>query len=267
MILDFIILSFIVGIITAFINVRYDRFFILLLVLFLFKYNIDAGVEILLWTIFFGSFMIITENAGKIKEMPKQMKAKMFTVIPAITFVSSFIGAYLFSISSNTVLLVTLAVITVVYALRMIFIHFKPEEMNYQPASDNKKQKLCMIVGPIVSGISLGFIGTSLKAVKIPCAVKRAKLNMQKVYLMNTITAAFGSGFALLWHNTVFIKTGINDYFQKYFILAAALWTVIHFVAKITSWLVKPHWQKTSQIAVGVALFIALAKIIMLINI
>ena len=199
--------------------------------------------------------------------MPKQMKAKMFTVIPAITFVSSFIGAYLFSISSNTVLLVTLAVITVVYALRMIFIHFKPEEMNYQPASDNKKQKLCMIVGPIVSGISLGFIGTSLKAVKIPCAVKRAKLNMQKVYLMNTITAAFGSGFALLWHNTVFIKTGINDYFQKYFILAAALWTVIHFVAKITSWLVKPHWQKTSQIAVGVALFIALAKIIMLINI
>lgn len=153
------------------------------------------------------------------------------------------------------------------YALRMIFVHFKPEEMNYQPGPDNKKQKLCMIIGPIVSGISLGFIGTSLKAVKIPCAVKNGKLNLQKVYLMNTITAAFGSGFALLWHNTVFVKTGINDYFQKYFILAAALWTVIHFVAKITSWLVKPHWQKTSQIVVGAALFIALAKIIMLINI
>jgi len=265
MLVNFIILSFVVGIITAFINVRYDRFFILLLVLFLFKYDISAGVEILLWTIFFGSFMIITENADKIKAMPKQMKQKMFVIIPLLTLISSFIGAYLFSLVSNKVLLITLAIITLVYALRMIFIHFKPEEMKQEPSPKNKCQKLCMLIGPFISGISLGFIGTSLKAVKIPGAVKIGKLNLQKVYLGNTIIAAFGSGFALLWHNTVFIKGMDINYFEKYFILAAAFWTVIHFVAKITSWLVKPHWQKTSQITVGIFLLVAFVKILMLI--
>ncbi len=266
MLVDFIIISLVVGVITAFINVRYDRFFILLLAIFLFGYNIDAGVEILLWTIFFGSFMIITENADKIRSLPRKEKVKMFIIVPSITLVSSFIGSYLFSLASNKVLLITLAIITLIYSARMIFVHFKPEEMNYKPEPGNKHEKLCTYLGPFVSGLTLGFIGTSLKAIKIPCAVKRGKLNMQKVYLFNTITAAFGSGFALLWHNLVFVKTGINDYFEKYFILAAALWTVIHFVAKITSWLVRPHWQKISQIVVGVFLLVAFVKILMLIN-
>ena len=263
--MNFVLLSLIVGIITAFINVRYDRFFILLLVLFLFKYPISAGIEILLWTIFFGSFMIITENAEKIQMMPTNMKRKMFVVIPVLTSISSFLGAYVFSVSSDKVLVITLAVITLIYSLRMIFIHFKPEEMKQEPSPDNKWQKICMIIGPIVSGVTLGFIGTSLKSVKIPFAVKVGKLNLQKTYLGNTITAAFGSGFALLWHNTVFIKTADVNYFEKYFILAAALWTVIHFVAKVTSWLVRPHWQKVSQIIVGVFLLVAFVKILMLI--
>ncbi len=264
MILNFLILTLIVGIVTAFINVRYDRFFILLLIIFLFGNNIDEGVEILLWTIFFGSAMILSENKSQIRTLPKETKIKLFIIIPLITIIPSFLGSYLFSVSSNTLLLIVLAVITLIYALRMIFVHFKPEEMNFK--GENKKfLRLCSLLGPIISGLSLGFIGTSLKAVKIPFAVKVGKLNMKQVYLMNTFTAFSAAGFSLVWHNTLFAKETMNIYFARYFLMAAALWTVIHFIAKITATFVKPNWQKNAQFFVGIFLLLAFAKLIMII--
>lgn len=263
MILNFIILTLIVGIVTAFIGAKYDRFFILLLVIFLFGKNIEQGVEILLWTILFGSGMIIFENQDKIKSLPKQMKIKLFGIIPILAIIPSFIGAYLFSISSTKLLLLVFAAITLLYGLRMLFIHFKPEEMEYQP-SNSKFQKMCGLFGPMLSGFVLGYMGTSLKALKIPFAVKVGKLNIKQVYLGNAVSAFMGSALALLWHNIIFSSHDADYRFSHYFLLAAALWTTIHFVSKFTSIFVKQKWQKRAQIITGIGLLIAFAKLILM---
>lgn len=263
MILQFLILTLVVGIITAFVNVKYDRFFILLLLIFIFGINISKGVDILLWTIFFGSLTILLENSDKIRSLPKKMKIKLFVAIPLITVIPTFLGSYLFRISSSTILIFTLAIITVLYALRMVLIHFKPEEMNH-PITENKYQKFCGIFGPIISGLSIGFIGTSLKAIKIPFAIKKGKLNMNQVYIGNTFTATYASAFSLIWHNTIFAKEAAIINFKECFLYGAAIWTVIYFTSKFISFFVKQEWKKAAQIIIGFFLFFAFSKLLML---
>ncbi len=264
--INFLLLTFIVGIITGVIKVKYDRFFILLLIIFLLKKDINAGIEILLWTIFLGSGIILSENKKEIQQMPKPIKKKLFIVIPIISAFFSFVGSYLFSISSDKILFIILSIITLIYALRLIFIHFSPEEMKYS-GENNKFQKLCFLISPIISGLSIGYIGTSLKAVKIPFAVKIGKANLKQVYFLNTFIAFSATGFTLIWHNFVF-RSGNFDleyYFENYFLLAAAIWTAIHFIADITSTFVKKSWQKSGQIIVGIGLLFAFSKIVMII--
>lgn len=262
MIIHFLILTLVVGIITAFINVKFDRFFILLLLIFIFGFNITKGVDILLWTIFFGSLSILFENLDKIKSFPKKMKIELFVELPLITIIPTFLGSYLFSISSSKILIITLAIITALYALRMILIHFKAEEMNY-PVTENKFKKFSRIFGPIISGLSISFIGTSLKAIKIPLAVKKGKLNINQIYIGNAVTATFASAFSLIWHNTIFPKETANIYFEQYFLYGAAIWTVIHFTSKFSSVFIKQEWNKTAQIIIGFLLFFAFAKLLM----
>ncbi|MCD6090254.1 MAG: hypothetical protein J7J72_02025 [Bacteroidales bacterium] len=263
MITNFILLTFIVGIVTGFIGVKYDRFFILLLIIFLFGNNISQGIEILLWTIFFGSGMVITENKEKIQALPKKMKVKLFGIIPMLALLPTLAGAYLYSISSKKTLLIILAAITLLYGLRMIFIHFKPKEMNY-PVQASKFQKMCGLFGPIVSGFSLGLIGTSLKSLKIPFAVKVGKLNIRQVYLGNAFTAFASSGLALVWHNTLFSVQDFSYNFENYFLMAAALWTIIHFIAKITEIFTKDKWKKPATIIIGIGLLVAFVKLVLL---
>lgn len=263
MITNFLILTITVGIITAFIGAKYDRFFILLLIIFLFGNNIGQGVEILLWTIFFGSGMILTENKEKITGLPKKMKIKLFGLIPLLALLPSLLGAYLFSISSSRVLLAVLSLITLLYALRMIFVHFKSEEMNY-PTTPSKFQKMCGLFGPIISAFTLGYIGTSIKTLKIPFAVKVGKLNIKQVYFGNAFSAFAGSGLALIWHNILFAKQDLNFSFEHYFLMAAAIWAAIHFIAKLSSTFIKPNWQKWAQIVVGVGLLVAFVKLVLM---
>ncbi|OQY39262.1 MAG: hypothetical protein B6229_04250 [Spirochaetaceae bacterium 4572_7] len=110
--------------------------------------------------------------------MPKKDLTKMLIMIPVLTAAASFGGSYLFSISSAKVLTTTLAILAVSYGLRLIFIHFKKHELNHTNPSKGI-QVICSIFGPIISGISLGFIGSSLKPLKLSFAVKLGKMNMQ----------------------------------------------------------------------------------------
>ncbi|RLD31339.1 MAG: hypothetical protein DRI73_08930 [Bacteroidetes bacterium] len=140
------------------------------------------------------------DNKDKIAGLPKQMKIKMFVMIPVFTIIASLLGTMLFTSSSKTPLIIVLGILAILYGLRLIFIHFKPEEMDLQNANP-VIVKFCGLFGPILSGFSIGFIGTSLKPLKIPFAIRIGKMNMKQVYLGNTVTTFFASSFAIMWHH------------------------------------------------------------------
>jgi len=262
MLTQFIILILIVGIVTAAIGVRFDRFFTLILLIFIFGKSIFEGVDILLWIILFGTLMILIENKNAIFRLEKKMKVKMFLVVPILTALATLLGSYLFSISTKKVIFITLGIIAVLYGLRLIFIHFKEDEFTYENSKPHFV-KFCSLFGPIISGLSLGFIGTSLKPIKLPFAVKLGKMNMKQVYLGNVVSSFFASIFALIWHNGVFSTLKIDIKFE-YFLLAAALWTGMHFVAEFTNLLFRQSWKKYFQILVGLGLLAASIKIFIL---
>ncbi len=263
MITQFVALILIVGIVTAGIGVRFDRFFTILLLIFFFSKGILEGVDILLWIVLFGTAMILLENKEAIFKMEKKMKIKMFMVVPLITAVSTLLGSYLFSISPKSALIIALGVIAVLYGIRLIFIHFSEDEFTYENEHPHFV-KFCGWFGPIISGFFLGFIGTSLKPLKIPLAVKIGKMNMKQVYFGNTVTAFFSSAFALIWHNGVFSKELTQVKFE-YFLLAAGLWTGMHYVAEISNLLIKRSWRKYIQIVVGIVLSIVSIKVFMMV--
>ena len=263
MILAFVLTILIVGVVTAGLTIKFDRFFAILLLMFLFKYSIFDAVTIFLWIIMFGALMVLLDNREKIAALPKQMKMKLFAVIPVFTLAASFVGTLIFRISEKSVLIIILGVLAILYGLRLILIHFKPEEMGLQNANP-AIVKFCGLFGPILSGFSIGLIGTSLKPLKIPFAVRFGKMNMKQVYLGNTVTTLFASSFAIMWHY-ILTKTSSPAVFYEQLILGAALWTGIHYVSEITNLIFSHKWKKLFQIVVGVSLILVSIKIFMLV--
>jgi len=259
MITPFILAILIVGIVTAGLKIRFDRFFVILLLLFLFGKSINQSIDIFLWVIVLGAASIVLHNRLKIFKMEPAKKKKMFIFIPIMTFIFAGLGSYLFSISSANILLITLAILAFLYGLRLFFLHFKEHEFNYA----NEKPgyvKFCNLFGPVISGLSLGFIGTSLKSLKIPFAVKTGKMNIQQVYFSNTVMAFFAAGFAIFWHE---ILTGTsNEQLFANFMLGASLWVGIHYIYEFTDIFFPNKWRKAFQIIIGLFLFIAGIKII-----
>lgn len=252
MITQFILTALIVGVVTAALGIKFDRFFTILLLLFLFKLTIFNAVNIFLWVIMFGALMIILDNKKRISELPKKMKLKLFVMIPLFTLVASFVGSYLFSISATQVLLIVLGFLTVLYGLRLIFIHFHSEELDLKKPKQ-KIAKICGLFGPVISGFFIGFIGTSLKSLKIPFAIKIGKMNAKQVYLGNVITTFFASLFAIVWH--FFLTKGMTvNVFYEELLLGAALWTGIHYTSEITNILFNDKWKKPFQILIGIIL-------------
>ena len=262
MILAFVLTILIVGIVTAGLTIKFDRFFAILMLIFLFNYSVFDAVNVFLWIIMSGALMILLDNKDKIAGLPKQMKIKMFVMIPVFTIIASFLGTMLFISSSKTPLIIVLGILAILYGLRLILIHFKPEEMDLQNANPTIV-KFCGLFGPILSGFSIGFIGTSLKPLKIPFAVRIGKMNMKQVYLGNTVTTFFASSFAIMWHYFLG-KTSTPGIFYQQLLLGAALWTGIHYMSEITNLLFSHKWKKLFQIIIGAALVLASIKVFML---
>ncbi|RKX87409.1 MAG: hypothetical protein DRP58_02855 [Spirochaetes bacterium] len=262
MILAFVLTILIVGVVTAGLTIKFDRFFAILMLMFLFKYSVFDAVNVFLWIIMLGALMILLDNKEKIAGLPKQMKIKMFVMIPAFTIITSFLGTMLFTSSSKTPLIIVLGILAILYGLRLIIIHFKPEEMDLQNANP-AIVKFCGLFGPILSGFSIGFIGTSLKPLKIPFAIRIGKMNMKQVYLGNTVTTFFASSFAIMWHYFLG-KTSTPEIFYQQLLLGAALWTGIHYMSEITNLLFSHKWKKLFQIVIGAALVLASIKVFML---
>ena len=264
MILPFVLTILIVGVVTAGLTIKFDRFFAILMLMFLFKYSIFDAVNVFLWIIMFGALMIILDNKDKIAGLPKQMKIKMFVMIPVFTILASLLGTLLFISSSKTPLIIIMGILAILYGLRLVFIHFKPEEMDLDP----KKQrpvfaKLCSLLGPWISGFSIGFIGTSLKPLKIPLAIKVGRMNAKSTYLGNTVTTFFAASFAIMWH-FLLGKTATSGTFYEQLLLGAALWTGIHYMSELTNLLFSHKWKKLFQIVIGIILVLASIKVFML---
>ncbi len=263
MILNFLIVIVVVGFVTAGLKIKFDRFFTILMLLFVAEQSIFDAINIFLWVIMLGALMVILNNKEKIAQMPKPMKMKMFMVIPIFTLIASFLGSWLFVNTSATSLVITLGVLAILYGLRLVFIHFKKHELEYEEGHP-VITKLCGLFGPWISGFFIGFIGTSLKPLKISFAIKVGKMNAKKVYLGNVVTTFFASVFSIAWH---FIlsneQTSISFYEQM--IMGMALWTGIHYMYELTDLVTKDKWQKAFQIFIGIALIFASIKIFALI--
>lgn len=253
--LSFLIVIFVVGFVTGGLKIRFDRFFAIIMLMTVAGKGIRSAIDLFLWVIMLGSLYIILENQEKIKKMPKAALIKFFTFIPLMTFFSSLLGTYLNSLSSDKFLTITLGILALLYGLRMIFIHFKEHEMNHSDPNP-KFVKFCGVFGPIISGFSIGFIGTSLKSLKLPLAIKGGKMNAKQVYLGNTMTAFFSSLFAIIWH---YVFTPSMTAFDSY-IYAISLWASIHFIYDLTNVFFKDTWRKNFQILVGIALVLVSFK-------
>jgi len=263
MIVNFVLIAVIVGFVTSGLKIRFDRFFTILMLIFVAGKTITDAVDIFLWVIMLGALMVILDNKDQIVQLPKQMKMKLFGIIPLFTFIASYIGSWLFiTVTSNT-LIILLGVFAILYGLRLVFIHFSPNEMSYKEG-DPKITKLCGLLGPWLSGFFVGLIGTSLKPLKIAFAIKVGKMNIKQVYLGNVITTFFSSVFALLWH--FILSEGNNStVFYEQMIFGMAIWTGIHYIYELTNFIFKDKWQKIFQVVIGVALVLVAIKIFNLI--
>lgn len=263
MILEFLLAISIVGFVTAGLTIKFDRFFTILMLLFVFKFTIFKAINIFLWVIMLGALMIILDNKKKIASLPKSMKLKLFIMIPIFTFIATFFGSWLFSATSSTVLIIILGILAILYGLRLAFVHFKKHELDLQNEHPIVA-KICRLFGPILSGFSIGLVGTSLKPLKIPFGIRIGKMNLKKVYLGNTITTFFASSFAIMWH--FFFTEGMTmSVFYNEMLLGAALWTGIHYISEGTDLFFKKKWKKGFQIVIGVLLMVASIKVFMLI--
>lgn len=264
MLLPFTLLVIIVGVVTAGIFIKFDRFFAILLLMFLFKYSIFDAVNVFLWIIMLGALMILLDNKVKIKELPKKMKLKLFLLNPAITLIVTFFGTLLFQASIKTGMIITLGVLAILYGLRLIFIHFRPDELNYISKNQNQTvAKICSFFGPVLSSFSIGLLGTSLKPLKMPFAIRVGKMNAKQVYFGNTVTTFFASVFAIMWH-VILKREDAGITFYQHMILGAALWTGIHYIHEISLIFIKDSWKKPFQIIVGIVLVAVSAKIFMM---
>ena len=250
-----IIVGAIVGIITAGLSIRFDRFFVMLLLLFLAGVAIKDAVNIFLVVIFLGAILILAENKSNLKNIPSDNKIKFLTIVPLAAAIFSWLGTWVFFLSSARVLILTLGVLTTLYGLRLIFIHFKDKEKNQnQPQADIVK--LCGLFGPIISGFFIGFIGTSLKSLKIPFAVKVGKMSLPQVYLGNVITSAYAALFAIIWRILFF---GVNQiYFLAYGVI---IWGVVQAISDMTLSFFPESWKKVFQVVIGIILLVAAIKV------
>ncbi|RMF05993.1 hypothetical protein D6764_03425 [Candidatus Woesearchaeota archaeon] len=261
MILEFLITMLIVGFVTGGLNIKFDRFFTILLLLFIFRMNIFDSVNVFLWVIMLGALMILLNNKDKIAKVPHSKKVKLFILIPIFTFIASFFGSTAFRIAPAWLLIATLGVLAILYGLRLMFIHFEEHELKFEKGHP-RITKMCGLLGPWISGFSVGFIGTSLKPLKIPFAIKVGRMNAKEVYLGNTVTTFFASAFSIMWH--YFLKDISPAAFYSQMLLGAALWTGIHYTFEITNLFFKEKWRKPFQVMIGIFLLMASVKVFML---
>jgi len=263
MIIEFLLTIVIVGFVTAGLNIKFDRFFTILLLLFIFKLTVFESINIFLWVIMLGALMIILDNKDQISSLPRSMKIKLFVMIPIFTLIASFFGSCLFSLSGSSVLIIILGILAILYGLRLVFIHFKQHELDLQNEHP-VIAKICGLFGPVLSGFTIGLVGTSVKPLKIPFAVKIGRMNAKKVYLGNTVTALFASVFAIMWH--FFFTEGMTmNIFYEQMLVGVALWTGIHYMFEFTNIFFKNRWRKSFQVFIGILLVLVSIKIFMLI--
>ncbi len=259
MLTQFFLLVLIVGFVTAGLTIRFDRFFTILLLLFIFGLNIKTSINIFLWVIMAGALMILLQNRAKIAQLPSKMKSKLFVLIPIFTFIASFLGSLLFIRLGDGALIIILGVLAILYGLRLMFIHFQKHELEFEQGHPTIT-KICGLLGPWISGFSIGLVGTSLKPLKIPFAIKVGKMNIKQVYLGNTVTTFFSSLFAIFWHFYLNNKNDLNLFYNN-LILGLALWTGIHYIYELTEIVFPQKWKKSFQILIGLILLIASIKI------
>ncbi len=252
-----------VGFVTPGLTIRFDRFFTILLLLFAFGFDIKSSIDIFLWVIMVGALMVILNNREKLLKLPKQMKVKLFVLIPIFTFIASFFGSLLFAKATNNALIILLGILAILYGLRLMFIHFQEHELEFEKGHPIIT-KICGLLGPWISGFFIGLVGTSLKPLKIPFAVKIGKMNMRQVYLGNTITTFFAAMFSIVWHY-VLVDTQNSTKFYQEMLLGLALWTGIHYVYELTEMVFPPKYKKSFQVLIGIILVIVSAKIFLLV--
>jgi len=253
-----VILSAIVGVVTAGLTIRFDRFFIMLLLLFLAGTTIKNAVDIFLVVIFLGALTILLKNKKSLKKIPRENRVKFLTLVPLLAGIFSFLGSWLFFSSSSRALIIAFGILTILYGLRMIFVHFGEHEKNFTEAKPIYS-KICSLSGPVVSGFFIGFIGTSLKALKIPFGVKLGKMNLPQVYLGNVITSAYASLFAILWRILFFNLNNIS-----FLLYGVVIWGTIHAISDITVPVFPEKWKKVFQIIIGAILLVAAMKVFLL---
>ncbi len=259
MVLNFLIVILVVGLVTAGLKIRFDRFFTILMLMFVAGNPIKDAVNIFLWVIMLGALMVILDNKDKIAQMPSPMKKKMFLIIPLFTLIASFIGSWMFVKSLPSTLIITLGILAILYGLRLVLIHFTKHEMEYEEGHP-VITKLCGLLGPWVSGFFIGFIGTSLKPLKMWFAIKVGKMNAKKVYLGNVVTTFFASLFSIIWHFVLLKEHNSADFYEQ-MLIGMAIWTGIHYMYELTSLVFKAKWAKIFQIIIGIALVLVSIKI------
>ena len=263
MLFEFLLTILIVGFVTAGLNIRFDRFFTILLLLFIFNKSIFDSVNIFLWVIMPGALIIMLDNKKKISALPKSVKIKMFLLIPLFTLIASFIGSLLFMYSSRAALIIVLGLLAIFYGIRLMIIHFKEHELEFEKGHPGIT-KFCGMLGPWISGFFVGLVGTSLKSLKIPFAIKIGKMNAKQVYLGNTITTFFASLFAIMWHFVLVKSTSVNLFYDQ-MILGLALFVGIHLIFELTNLFFRNKWRKGFQIFIGAMLLLASIKVFLLI--
>lgn len=121
----FLIVSLIVGFVTAGLKIQFDRFFAIILLVSLMGLSVAGAINTFLWIMFLSAGYVLLKNKEKIKGIPRVNKTKFITIIPLLSFVGVFIGTIIFNKVSNEVLMIILGILALLYGLRLIFYPFQ----------------------------------------------------------------------------------------------------------------------------------------------
>jgi len=173
----------IVSFVTFYLKIKIDRFFLVLLLMLWFGFDINKAIIINALVMFLASLLFIREHKENLTKLPRNISVTI--ILTALT--GAFIGRLVGSQFNAKILIIILGVYAVLVGLRLLFLKPRPVE------GGDLSLRISWI--PFIFSILTGLISAGGKPLQIPMYTKFYKIPLPKAHLiasLGTMSAVIG---------------------------------------------------------------------------